>query len=43
MQVADVCVEALVEQAAEDKVVEIIANPETPPLPMSQLFQGVMI
>ncbi len=43
MQVADVCVEALIEAAAADKVVEIIANPETASLPMAQLFQGVMI
>ncbi|KAK9840228.1 hypothetical protein WJX74_005949 [Apatococcus lobatus] len=42
-QVADVCVEALVEPAARDKVVEVIANSETPLLPMSQLFQGVVI
>ena len=43
LQVADVCVEALVEPAAANKVVEVIANPETTPLPMSQLFQGVMM
>ena len=43
MQVADVCVEALVEPAAADKVVEIIADVEATSLPMSQLFQGVLL
>lgn len=40
-QVADVCVEALVNPAAADKVVEIIAEQEAPAYTLSQLFENV--
>ena len=41
LQVADV--EVLVEPAAADKEVNIIANAETVLLPLSQLFKKVML
>ena len=41
VQVADVCVEALVCPAAEGKVVEVIAEKGAPALPMEALFEGL--
>ena len=40
-QVAQVCVAALTEPAAVNKVVEIIAKEDAPPLSFTQLFEGV--
>lgn len=40
-QVAECCVEALVEPAASFKVVEIVTDPATPNRPYSELFAGV--
>ncbi len=40
-QVAEVCVEALVCDAAKDKVVEVIAEKSAPPVPLSELFARV--
>ena len=40
-QVADVCVDALVEPAASNKVVEIIAKQDTPRRPTTELFAAV--
>jgi uncharacterized protein YbjT (DUF2867 family) len=40
-QVAQVCVAALTEPAAANKVVEIIAKEDAPPLSFAQLFEGV--
>lgn len=41
MQVADCCVAALLEEHAENKVVEIIADKTAPALPWADLFAGV--
>lgn len=41
LQVADVCVEALVCPAAADKVVEIIAERSAPAYPLQQLFERI--
>lgn len=41
LQVADCCVEALVEAGASNKVVEIIAKPENPRRPYTELFASV--
>ncbi|GAB4821333.1 hypothetical protein N2152v2_008379 [Parachlorella kessleri] len=40
-RVADCCVEALVEEAASGKVVEIVAKPELPNRPYTELFSSV--
>jgi hypothetical protein len=40
-QVARVCVAALTEPAAVNKVVEVIAKQDAPQLSFAQLFQGV--
>lgn len=38
-QVADVCVEALVEDAASNRVIELIQGPQSQPFtPIAQLF-----
>jgi len=42
LQVADVCVEALVSPAAADKVVEIVAEKTAPVRTIEQLFEGVV-
>lgn len=41
LQVADVCVEALVCPAAEGKVVEVIADKDAVAQPLGQLFEAV--
>jgi hypothetical protein len=41
LQVAQVCVESLVEPAAADKVVEIIAEEGATPAPLADLFASV--
>lgn len=41
VQVAEVCVAALVEPAASGKVVEIIAEQDAPNRPVSELFASV--
>jgi hypothetical protein len=43
LQVADVCVEALVCPAAADKVVEVIAERSAPEHSLQQLFAGVAL
>jgi hypothetical protein len=40
-QVADVCVAALTEPAAGDKVVEVIAEKDAPTRSLGELFAGV--
>jgi hypothetical protein len=40
-QVAEVIIEALVEDAAKDKVVEVIAETSAPALPLAELFASV--
>ncbi len=40
-QVAEVCVAALMEPAAENKVVEVIAESAAPAKPLAELFAGV--
>lgn len=42
-QVAEVCIEALVEPAASNKVVEIIAEPNAPAKTISELFASVKL
>jgi hypothetical protein len=41
MQVAACCTEALVQESAEDKVVEIIAQTGAPDVPWEGLFGGL--
>lgn len=41
LQVADVCVEALVCPAADSKVVEVIAEKNAPALSIEALYEGV--
>lgn len=40
-KVSQVCVEALVNDAAKNKIVEIVAKPDAPELPWNQLFTQV--
>mmetsp|Transcript_40238 Transcript_40238/g.89334 ORF Transcript_40238/g.89334 Transcript_40238/m.89334 type:complete len:288 (-) Transcript_40238:715-1578(-) len=42
-QVAEVCVAALVEPSASNKVVEIIAKPDAPALSFKELYEGVRV
>jgi hypothetical protein len=42
LQVADVCVEALVCPAAADKVVEVVAEKSAPERSLQALFAGVV-
>lgn len=41
-KVAQVCVESLFENAARNKIVEIVAKPEVTPKSFQELFQGVV-
>ena len=41
-KVARVCVEALFDQSAQNKVLEIVANPNAPEKGLSELFAGVI-
>ncbi|MDX2100611.1 MAG: SDR family oxidoreductase [Leptolyngbyaceae cyanobacterium bins.59] len=41
-KVAQVCVEALTELSAQNRTVEIVAKPEMPEKPFSELFAGVI-
>ena len=41
MQVAEICIEALVEPLADNKVVEVVTDQAQPPQPYSQLFASV--
>ena len=40
---ADVCVEALVDPSASNKVVEVIAQENAPIRPMSDLFASIAV
>lgn len=41
-KVAQVCVEALFEESAKNKIVEIVANPNAPEKSFPELFTGVV-